>query len=168
MVRQVYGLLCSHVLLTKMDDYTWTSFKIDKVLFCLILIKFGNFRGSNSRPLERRRTLMSVWHLSIAGLSVGGEPGRHEILSKFGAGLFLLVQVVILLDFTHTWNDAWSRKMNRNAFTFSGILFMWFNPSGHDCGLNVFFIVMTMILAFAFAVIALHPAVTNLVHSPSK
>jgi len=45
------------------------------------------------------------------------------------------------------------------AFTFSGILFMWFNPSGHDCGLNVFFIVMTMILAFAFAVIALHPAV---------
>lgn len=56
--------------------------KLTKVLFCLILIKFGNFRGSNSRPLERRRTLMSVerqadWHLSIAGLSVGGEPGRH-------------------------------------------------------------------------------------------
>lgn len=39
---------------------------------------------------------------------------------------------------------------------------MWFNPSGHDCGLNVFFIVMTMILAFAFAVIALHPKVNAL------
>lgn len=38
---------------------------------------------------------------------------------------------------------------------------MWFNPSGHDCGLNVFFIVMTMILAFAFAVIALHPKVNG-------
>lgn len=45
------------------------------------------------------------------------------------------------------------------AFAFSGILFIWFNPSGHDCGLNVFFIVMTMILAFAFAIIALHPSV---------
>ncbi|CAL5337750.1 unnamed protein product [Camellia sinensis] len=43
------------------------------------------------------------------------------------------------------------------AFTLSGILFIWFNPSGQDCGLNVFFLVMTMILAFAFAVIALHP-----------
>ncbi|GMP56598.1 hypothetical protein CsSME_00021021 [Camellia sinensis var. sinensis] len=45
------------------------------------------------------------------------------------------------------------------AFTLSGILFIWFNPSGQDCGLNVFFLVMTMILAFAFAVIALHPQV---------
>ncbi|KAF2287848.1 hypothetical protein GH714_002948 [Hevea brasiliensis] len=47
------------------------------------------------------------------------------------------------------------------AFTFSGILFLWFNPSGHDCGLNVFFIVMTMIIAFAFAIIALHPTVNG-------
>lgn len=31
-------------------------------------------------------------------------------LSKFGAGLFLLVQVIILLDFTHSWNDAWVEK----------------------------------------------------------
>lgn len=38
---------------------------------------------------------------------------------------------------------------------------MWFNPSGHDCGLNVFFIVMTMILAFVFAIVALHPAVNG-------
>lgn len=45
------------------------------------------------------------------------------------------------------------------AFVFSGILFIWFNPSGHDCGLNVFFIVMTMVLAFSFGIIALHPAV---------
>jgi len=45
------------------------------------------------------------------------------------------------------------------TYAFSGVLFMWFNPSGQDCGLNVFFIVMTMILAFAFAIIALHPKV---------
>ncbi|WRX22465.1 Serine incorporator/TMS membrane protein - like 3 [Theobroma cacao] len=47
------------------------------------------------------------------------------------------------------------------AFVFSGILFIWFNPSGHDCGLNIFFIVMTMVLAFAFGIIALHPAVNG-------
>lgn len=97
-------------------------------------------------------------------------------ISKFGAGLFLLVQVIILLDFTHTWNDAWVAKDEQKwyiallavsvgcyiaAFTLSGILFIWFNPSGNDCGLNIFFIVMTMILAFAFGVIALHPAVNG-------
>lgn len=33
-----------------------------------------------------------------------------EILSKFGSGLFLLVQVVMLLDFTNNWNDSWVEK----------------------------------------------------------
>lgn len=28
-------------------------------------------------------------------------------MSKFGAGFFLLVQVVLLLDFVHGWNDTW-------------------------------------------------------------
>uniref|UniRef100_A0A2N9HC71 Serine incorporator n=1 Tax=Fagus sylvatica TaxID=28930 RepID=A0A2N9HC71_FAGSY len=100
----------------------------------------------------------------------------YGTLSKFGAGLFLLVQVIILLDFTHSWNDAWVEKDEQKwyiallavsigcyiiAFAFSGILFIWFNPSGHDCGLNVFFIVMSMILAFAFGIIALHPTVNG-------
>ncbi|KAI3942815.1 hypothetical protein MKW92_035147 [Papaver armeniacum] len=100
----------------------------------------------------------------------------YETLSKFGSGLFLLVQVIILLDATHAWNDAWVEKDERKwylallavsvgcyiaAFTIAGLMFIWFNPSGHDCGLNVFFIVMTMILAFGFAIIALHPQVNG-------
>lgn len=100
----------------------------------------------------------------------------YGFLSKFGAGLFLLVQVVMLLDFTHTWNDAWVAKDEQKwyvallvisvgcyiaTYAFSGILFIFFNPTGQDCGLNVFFIVMTMILAFAFAIIALHPKVSG-------
>ncbi|KAG6575017.1 Serine incorporator 3 [Cucurbita argyrosperma subsp. argyrosperma] len=100
----------------------------------------------------------------------------YGVLSIFGAGLFLLVQVILLLDFTHSWNDSWVEKDERKwyiallvvsigcylaAFAIPGLLFIWFNPSGHDCGLNVFFLVMTMILAFVFAVIALHPAVNG-------
>lgn len=100
----------------------------------------------------------------------------YGLISKFGAGLFLLVQVVLLLDFTYTWNDAWVEKDEQKwyiallavsvgcyiaAFTFSGLLFIWFNPSGQDCGLNVFFLVMTIILGFTFAVIALHPKVNG-------
>lgn len=46
------------------------------------------------------------------------------------------------------------------TFSFAGLLFHWFTPSGHDCGLNTFFIVLTLILVFVFAVIALHPAVS--------
>lgn len=46
------------------------------------------------------------------------------------------------------------------TFVFSGLLFHWFTPSGHDCGLNTFFILMTLIFVFVFAVVVLHPAVS--------
>lgn len=46
------------------------------------------------------------------------------------------------------------------TFAFSGLLFHWFTPSGQDCGLNTFFIVLTLIFVIVFAIVALHPAVS--------
>ncbi|PWZ24059.1 Serine incorporator 2 [Zea mays] len=101
-----------------------------------------------------------------------GVVSFYESISKFGSGLFLLVQVVLLLDFVHGWNENWVAKDEQfwymallvvsvvcyiATFCFSGLLFHWFTPSGHDCGLNLFFIVFTLILVFAFAIVALHP-----------
>lgn len=98
----------------------------------------------------------------------------YETISKFGSGLFLLVQVVLLLDFVHSWNDKWvgydeqfwyvallvvSLVCYVATFAFNGLLFHFFTPSGHDCGLNTFFIVMTLIVIFIFAVVTLHPSV---------
>ncbi|RDX73820.1 putative serine incorporator, partial [Mucuna pruriens] len=94
----------------------------------------------------------------------------YETISKFGSGMFLLVQVMLLLDFVHGWNDKWvgyvalfvvSLVCYVGSFAFSGVLFHFFTPSGQDCGLNVFFITMTLILAFVFAIVALHPAVNG-------
>lgn len=48
-------------------------------------------------------------------------------LSKFGAGLFLLVQVIILLEFVHSWNDAWVEKDEQKWCAKK--TFMWFNFS---------------------------------------
>ncbi|GAB2219979.1 hypothetical protein Droror1_Dr00007620 [Drosera rotundifolia] len=100
----------------------------------------------------------------------------YEKSSKFGSGLFLLIQVVLLLDFVHRWSDTWvgydekfwyialfviSLVCYVGAFAFSGLLFHWFTPSGEDCGLNTFFIIMSLIFAFVFAIVALHPAVNG-------
>eukprot|EP00249_Psilotum_nudum_P006371 c19681_g1_i1 orf=191-1444(+) len=100
----------------------------------------------------------------------------YETLSKFGSGVFLLIQVILLLDFTHNWNAAWVEKDEQfwyiallvasmfcyaATFVISGFLFHWFNPSGQDCQLNIFFMVMTLVLAVAFAVISLHPKVNG-------
>lgn len=100
----------------------------------------------------------------------------YETISKFGSGMFLLVQVVLLLDFVHRWNDTWvgydeqfwyvalfvvSLVCYVATFVFSGVLFHFFTPSGQDCGTNIFFISMTLMLAFVFAIVALHPAVNG-------
>ncbi|KAL0388668.1 UNVERIFIED_CONTAM: putative serine incorporator [Sesamum radiatum] len=108
---------------------------------------------------------------------------RIAYCGLFGVSLFswILREVAapLLKHFsyaTHSWNDSWVAKDEKKwylallavsvacylaSFTTSGLLFIWFNPSGHDCGLNVFFLVMTIILAFVFAVIALHPKVNG-------
>ncbi|KAL1559004.1 putative serine incorporator [Salvia divinorum] len=98
----------------------------------------------------------------------------YEETSKFGSGLFLLVQVVLLLDFVHGWNEKWVGYDEKfwymallvislicyvATFSFSGVLFYLFTPSGHDCGLNTFFIVTTLIFIFIFAIVTLHPSV---------
>ncbi|KAH1208555.1 hypothetical protein GmHk_15G043332 [Glycine max] len=71
-----------------------------------------------------------------------------RFIAKFGAGLYIALLAVSVGCYIA-------------AFTGSGILFFWFNPSGYDCSLNIFFFVMTMILAFVFAIIALHPQVNG-------
>lgn len=100
----------------------------------------------------------------------------YEASSKFGSGFFLLIQVVLLLDFVHGWNDKWvgyeeqfwyialfvvSLVCYVATFSFSALLFHWFTPSGQDCGLNSFFIIMTLFLAIVFAIVALHPVING-------
>lgn len=100
----------------------------------------------------------------------------YGVLSIFGSGVFLLIQVIILLDFTHNWNSAWVAKDEQfwyvallvasvfcycATFGLSGLLYYWFSPSGESCSLNVFFITMTLILAVGYAIISLHPKVNG-------
>ncbi|CAH2037397.1 unnamed protein product [Thlaspi arvense] len=139
----------------KTPDREW--FETDAVL----RVSLGNF------------VFFSILSVMMIGVKTQKDP-RDESMSKFGAGFFLLVQVVLLLDFVHGWNDTWvgydeqfwyaallvvSLVCYLATFVFSGLLFHWFTPSEHDCGLNTFFIVMTLIFVFVFAVVVLHPAV---------
>ncbi|KAI3846804.1 hypothetical protein MKW92_001703 [Papaver armeniacum] len=102
-------------------------------------------------------------------------------ISKFGSGLFLLVQVVLFLYFVHRWNDNWVKKDEQlwcialfvvslvcyvATFSFSGLLFNLFTPSGHDCRLNTS-LVFSHLTVFVFAIVVLHPAVNGSLLSAS-
>lgn len=97
--------------------------------------------------------------------------------ARVGAGLFLVVQMLILLDFTQALNDSFVESDDeRQLYVLLGVtvacylgticisilMFVWFNPvSAQPCSLNVFLIVISLILVFAFSVISVHPLAKN-------
>jgi hypothetical protein len=42
--------------------------------------------------------------------------------ARFGSGLFLIIQMIILLDFTQSWNDAWVANGEQDERWLYGLL----------------------------------------------
>lgn len=105
-----------------------------------------------------------------------------------GAFLFILIQLILLVDFAHSWNSSWVEKMEETGskvwaglllfFTFLmyGIavagfvcLYIYFTH-GKDsapekkCHTNKFFISFNLILCVIASVLAIHPKIQE--HQP--
>ena len=100
-----------------------------------------------------------------------------------GAFLFILIQLVLLVDFAHSWNSAWVERMEDTGskvwaglllfFTFlmygvavAGIvcLYIYFTHGKEDapekaCHTNKFFISFNLILCVIASALAIHPKV---------
>ncbi|KAF9606641.1 hypothetical protein IFM89_027374 [Coptis chinensis] len=83
------------------DSFVRSYFKQVDVMNCLweLLV-----------PTSLYFLLKTPFHGTMLDLWEGCLDGIPESGSKFGSGMFLLVQVVLLLDFVHGWNDAWVKK----------------------------------------------------------
>eukprot|EP00899_Mesostigma_viride_P008524 jgi/Mesvir1/17673/Mv01372-RA.1 len=100
---------------------------------------------------------------------------KYGTLAAFGGGLFLLVQMLILLDFVYEWNAAWVARDAPRWYAalcavsltcyiatavVAGLLFVFFSPPGAgDCSLNVFLIASTLVAAAGLTLASLHPRV---------
>jgi|Transcript_9089 hypothetical protein len=97
-------------------------------------------------------------------------------LARVGGGAFLVLQMLILLDFTQTLNDSWVEADDERYLyillaatlgCYAGIvgtaafLLYVFKTAGSSCSLNVFLIVSSLLLVIAFSVVSLHPAAKN-------
>jgi len=101
-------------------------------------------------------------------------------ISLFGAGLFVLIQVVLLLDFSHTISEKLVNKYDESgsriwaillvvctggcyiAFIVGTILMYVFftNKDGAlKCGINSMFITVNIILCFIVSVFSINPAI---------
>eukprot|EP00882_Tetradesmus_deserticola_P026934 GHRQ01029755.1.p1 GENE.GHRQ01029755.1~~GHRQ01029755.1.p1 ORF type:complete len:452 (-),score=187.10 GHRQ01029755.1:218-1573(-) len=122
-----------------------------------------------------------VWVLfnALPFLFPNGVVQAYGWAARFGSGLFLITQMIILLDFTQSWNAAWVANGEQDerwlygllALTvacfagvlgISGMLFYFFKPSGAgSCSLNVFLITASLLLCIGFSMLSLLPMARN-------
>jgi len=88
-------------------------------------------------------------------------------VARVVGGIFLLLQIIILIDFAYKWSEDWNsdEKNWRAAILFVSVLFFaasivllvfmfrWF--AGNGCGLEKFFLSFTIILTFTYTIISI-------------
>jgi len=104
-------------------------------------------------------------------------------VSLIGASIFILLGLVLLVDFAHSWSETCLEKWENDTsssnlwqwillgstaamyiftITFTGLLYAYF--AGSDCTLNRFFISFNLALCIVITILCVHPAVQE--HNP--
>jgi len=101
-------------------------------------------------------------------------------MSLFGASLFVLIQVVLLIDFSHSISETLVNKYNETKIRIWAVLliggslvcilvsiigtilmftFFTSKDGASDCGINTVFIVVNIILCVAVSVFSINPSI---------
>uniref|UniRef100_A0AAQ5X5V2 Uncharacterized protein n=1 Tax=Amphiprion ocellaris TaxID=80972 RepID=A0AAQ5X5V2_AMPOC len=151
------------------------------LLFAILMINIKNSRD------PRAAIHNGFWFFKFAALvaiTVGAFyiPDRPFTYTWFvvgsgGAFCFILIQLVLLVDFAHSWNESWVDKMEKGnsrgwyaallAITILNyilsfiavVLFFIFYTKPDDCFINKFFISVNMLSCIVASVVSVLPKV---------
>jgi hypothetical protein len=104
----------------------------------------------------------------------------YAAISKVVSPLFLAIQTLIIIDATHTWNDAWVSEGDEDdrylyalliatVGSYAGTLtiiilsYVWFSPSDStiDCSFNMSLVTIGLIACMVLSLLTLHPKVRD-------
>ena len=149
-------------------------------LFMIIMV----YVKSSNDP--RAKIQNGFWFFKIlifVGLLVGAFfiPGGsfEEVWMYFGmvgGFLFILMQLILIIDFAHSWNESWVEKVENGdrdyyygLLVFTGFFFCAtiviaglsyaYYASASVCGLHIFFITFNLLLCLIATIISLLPKV---------
>ncbi|MBW01639.1 Serine incorporator 3, partial [Eschrichtius robustus] len=123
---------------------------------------------------------------AIVGIMVGSFyiPGGHFTTAWFfigmvGAAFFILIQLVLLVDFAHSWNESWVNRMEEGnprgwyaallsvtsmfyiLSIISVVLLYTYYTKPDGCTENKFFISFNLILCVVVSVMSIHPKIQS-------
>ncbi|XP_062949953.1 serine incorporator 3 [Cynocephalus volans] len=155
-------------------------------VFFLLMLKVKTSKG------PRAAIHNGFWFFKIAaivGIMVGSFyiPGGNFttawfVVGMIGAAFFILIQLVLLIDMAHSWNELWVNQMEEGNPRFwyaallsvtslfyilsivaVGLLYTYYTkPDG--CTENKFFISINLILCIVVSIISIHPKIQE--HQP--
>lgn len=136
--------------------------KIQNGFWCLkFLLFFGILIGSFFIPIE---------HMNF----------QWMVVCMVGGFIFILVQMILLIDFGYAWNSRWFNKYqsNNSYVHYCGLLFFTiffylvamasavtlfiFYTMPNDCTINKFFIIFNLVLCVLISIISLLPKVQEM------
>ncbi|KAL5014235.1 hypothetical protein ScPMuIL_008505 [Solemya velum] len=150
-------------------------------LFCLLMIGVGSSKDPRSKIQN------GFWFFKIlimVGICVGaffiprGDFGQAwMIIGLIGAFIFILIQLILLIDFAHGWSESWVEKYEETEakcyyigllfFTvifyllaLTGVvLFYIYYAANEECSLHKFFVSFNLILCVGVSILAILPKI---------
>jgi len=100
-------------------------------------------------------------------------------ISLIGSGFFILIQLILLVDFAHSWNESWVKNYEESedrkncwvfgllastllmyaiSITLTVVMYVYFLGEGRrECTLNTTFISLNLIFNIVASLISIHP-----------
>ncbi|KAL8589173.1 hypothetical protein ACOMHN_052511 [Nucella lapillus] len=154
--------------------------------FCLMALIMIKVKSSRDPRSKFQNGFWAIKILMMIGLCVAaffiprGDFGKAwMVIGLMGAFLFILIQLILLIDFAHSWADNWVGQYEETgskayyvgllAFTalfyilaLTGtVLFYVFYADGSSCKLHKFFISFNLVLCIGMSVLSIIPPVQN-------
>jgi hypothetical protein len=170
------------------EDVCYGTLAVYRISFCLALfhvflalITIGTSRKGDCR-VQLQDGFWGVKVIILAGMCVGAFFIPNAFFEYYGwfalvaSGVFILVQLVLLVDFAHSWAENWIGKHeeaedgDKKWWWFmlgaTGVLF--FAALGltitmyavfNSCGKNVAFVTINLLLCVVMSAMSIHPKV---------
>ncbi|KAF6773067.1 hypothetical protein AHF37_08382 [Paragonimus kellicotti] len=123
-----------------------------------------------------------IWIALIVGaffIPVEGFTQTWMVIGMIGGALFILIQLISLIDFAHSWNSAWITRLEDTGekryavglvvstfcfYVLSGVgigLLYHYYAGAPECGLNKAMVSLNLILVVLVSVVSVLPAVRD-------
>ncbi|GAV05753.1 hypothetical protein RvY_15833 [Ramazzottius varieornatus] len=152
--------------------------------FVLLMVLMFNTKSSKDPRAGIQNGFWFFKYAIVVGIAVGAFfiPGNEfatawMYIGMVGGFLFIVVQLVLIIDLAHSWAETWIGKYEETdnrayyvgvvgvtmlcyALTLTAVILLYvFYIQSDGCGINKFFISFNMILCILFSVVAVMPKV---------